>query len=388
MILRQNPQEPSPVDGVVDKGATPRKCHPLSLEQELQTLCFSPSVVAQAQAGFYTSSQIEMLKRQKIRVQEVISAETRLSSRSQLGASLTTIRTATPRPRYNSCPCTFKCCQCCRPFLIERCWTSFEAVLAGEVRPLSLTDITVLPIKSPMIACTLGRFGSITYTCTESSEIQHARSFFDSGPNLPAAETATPSTATSDTFSYTEFSYADEHERGNYDWLDEADNVRNDNEENFSIAYAKPHRALSTPEPTMRHTIRRASGSIGDCSVRYSVASSSSISLPTPSTARTSPMQFPDDNGKSDANSTRHFGRAADRADKVADLAHHYQDGATAPCHRASNAMAFLMSTNSSTESLVHLGDEVEVDGGIALTEEAIRTSTPDLATDARNVYA
>lgn len=368
------------------------------LKDDLLALGFSRSIITQVDAGVYTIDQIEKLMAQRQHLCEVI--ENTSPTPPITPAKQTSIREplSLPFPPKNEQklpwtykPCMAKFCQRCRPYMMDRCWTSFDAVFANEIRPLTITDTNILPIKSPSIARTLGDAGN-TFIDPDSPESEISR-FFASGPSQEITPT---SAATSDSFPYSECS-SSEDDSGNEEWEDEFDSAHCTNEDGNTLIYSLSRHAISTPDHFLQRTIRRVSGSIADSSPR-STSSGSSVSLPTPTTARTSPTQpnFIDEEGQEmskidkldeSPNSARSSTRSSVADEHEFNLAQCFResDKDATPAHtrpRLSNfgmVSVSEMSRSSSMDSLGYLGCEMEVDGGVALTEEAIRTHTPDL---------
>lgn len=403
------------VDRIMESIKIPSQTMARTLREELQAMGFSRSIIAQAEAGGYTPAQIKLLKSQKQHLLDIIAAEPPLTpipcGQQPYGptffqplvavveaakSSLTAGHREVPLASRNVTPmknspsklparsiCRFKCCARCRPYLIDRCFTSFDAVYEDELRPLSVTDTKILPIKSPMIARTIGLTGSRP-VCESVSDEDSPRSlpsintryFFDSGPNTPSHQT-TPTTATTATTSTSSFPYSDsssgsssEEDERKENWEDGFGSAHHTNGHDSSLIYARPSRTISTPDMGKgnQRTIRHVSGSVNkDSSPARLDSSRSSLSLPTPTTARTSPMprlNFEDNEAR-----TRHE-----------------RSGSTQTGSVISGLGLLLppsdMSRSSSSDSMnAHLGDEMEVDGGVALTEEAVRTHTPDIIT-------
>jgi len=158
--------------------------NPLDEMSELQDLRFSPSVISQYQAGSYTTAQMDIMKEQKRKVQSTIadtikatldecrpSTITRdgskkraaLSAQHSMGvphkrdfsAGSASTQTSKVSAVVNSIdqhsyltnlsraapPCDFRCCHRCRPFLQERLPYSLNAVLNDDASTPSLDDL-------------------------------------------------------------------------------------------------------------------------------------------------------------------------------------------------------------------------------------------------------
>lgn len=64
--------------------------------------------------------------------------------------------------------CTYKVCQTCRPNFQDRMYSSFEVVLYGEVPPLSDTDLRYLPVMDSAVALNFGIRQPATHASFES----------------------------------------------------------------------------------------------------------------------------------------------------------------------------------------------------------------------------
>ena len=368
-----------------DSNASTRPCQ--SLREELEELNFSPSIIAQAEAGVYTSIQIQTLKEQKTHLHNTIAAvpsrpsfnkllpdsQPQLTTPHQPFGNVSNTRHIAPPKVINPTPCAFKCCHRCRPYLVDRCWTSFDAVFNDELRPLTAADTMTLPVKSSWISRTLGQTDDrlSRSTCTQLS--LSPRSRFDPSLNNSSSEGTTCTTATSDSFPYSDSTSSDEDDCVGPVWEDTVETAHHTNDQGSTFIYAKPKRPVSTPDHSMMRTIRRVSGSISDSSPR-STASGSSISLPTPTTARTSPTRLSIDEEDLVSPKKHCIDAGLDKATPSRLLAQ------TSNIIDGLNSIKFDATRRSpSTDSMGYLGEDIDVEGGVALTEEAVRTHTPDL---------
>lgn len=341
-----NDYRPSPVDSVFSNISVPETGN---VQDDLRALGFSESILQQAEAGVYTPQQINILKKQKLNLAAVIAGSPPVSPKDT-----TTLPTkgsdflprwdnpiarknphpaaTTPTQTFRPEPCRFKTCHRCRPYLCDRSWASFEAVYLGEARPLTMVDRYTLPIKDARIARTLGLQRPATPT-----------------HNFPYTET-TPTSATSNsTMDSSDYSS---------DWEDEFDSQHHTDTTGTTFIYSQ-HRRAYTP------TLRRVSRSISDTPSLSSASTNSLRTLATSSTARTSPLPLLDDEEEFDLSLAT--GRSKPRSEMPWSA------------YRPHNLDAVVLQ-KSSEESLV-VGAEMEVEGGVALTEEAVRTHTPDILT-------
>lgn len=400
----------SPVDSVMDCHPSPEKDAPRTLKDDLQFLGFSRSIIDQAEAGLYTPAQLEVLKNQKRHVHDLIAASSTpfslnnvflrmdpqnpsfqsqpmgprkplpLVSRRYLTHASDVSPPTSPK-QFPQWPCTFKCCHQCRSYLQDRCFTSFEAVFVGQVRPLNLSDTMMLPVKSAYTlrhlpdASEQARLYSGPGTCDNSTD--PSRLVFNSGLRMPDMDDMTPTTASTDSFPYTEYSHDDDEDGSNQGaWEDEPTTAHHTNNQGSTFVYAKARAMASTPELSIHRPLRHVSGSIGDQSP-HSLSSGSSISLPTPTTARTSPTFLDADAEHDDAGLVL----GTPKLKTAASLSYNTHNIPTVGmvCSKSRyNSGGDRSFSRQSTESV---GSEVEVEGGVALKEEAVGTQTPDLVT-------
>ncbi|GAB7357194.1 hypothetical protein MBLNU459_g8180t1 [Dothideomycetes sp. NU459] len=362
-----NDSKPSPVDSVF---ANVRAAEKRNVQSSLRTLGFSQSILEQAEAGVYTPEQIEVLKKQKLKVQAVIAAE---QSTPPTGSAATPThvsfadpprshdspstrenfdsdKTAPPqtsRPK----PCHFKACHRCRPFLCDRSWSSFEAVYNGEVRPLTLTDRFNLPVKDASVVRTIGLCSNPGSPARGVNDAQlHRRS---SRHKLPSSEDSPVSVTSSSSMISDEDS----------DWENEFDAQHYSNGNGTTFVYsAGPTESKRTPTKSVpgygKPTLRHVSGSVSD-GISLSTASDTPR---TTTTARTSPMPNEEEFDLS----------LVERPTSGYSVYTAYH---AAP----SNNLAHVVHQKPSSASLV---SGMEVEGGVALTEEAVRTHTPDILTN------
>ncbi|KAI5205127.1 hypothetical protein E4T39_03165 [Aureobasidium subglaciale] len=315
--------------------------HPVSpAGEELRQLGLSESIIREFEAGGYTNEQVQILVNQKQHLQYVLEKVTRS------GAS-------------DDMRCDFKVCQHCGPMRKERCWTSFEAVFEDEVRPIDKFEAKQeLPVKDVRIVKRLGlrpptQFNPMHVWTT---------------PPYPSPKDSGSSDYTSDGFS----TDADHDPESCGDAISI---TSQDCEENLSHAGGdmpfvtiRDPRQAHKPRPTIRlvpssgHGYgRRASPAISnyDDSPSHSQTTASSISLPTiPTTSSYTILPGCEQNVKEL--------RAQYSLKAMTDP--EYYSGH--PCEVA---------TSVSSES--SFGSEVAVEGGFALTEEAMSSHTPDLFT-------
>ncbi|KAF2225866.1 hypothetical protein BDZ85DRAFT_307866 [Elsinoe ampelina] len=142
--------------------------------KEMSALGISPSVLAQYDAGLYTSDQVQKIKDQKrylhqVLVHEINSEINRASLFQYAAESIQRSPSGAVRPsedtqdQYYRQPaptmrrlgqpdtvsmaiCRFKCCHRCRPFYRDRVYTSFEEVMNGETAAIAERDAGELQV--------------------------------------------------------------------------------------------------------------------------------------------------------------------------------------------------------------------------------------------------
>ena len=264
--------------------------------------------------------------------------------------------------------CSFQVCHPCRPFFKDRIYASFESVLSGQTPAVTEGEMLRLPMLNPSIVRNLG------LRPTQQRLLTH----FDSQGSVDIAtqqaggheEDLSDWTATSATTSEADSEYSQvypcpgpgkcevwsaytgcAYDRDGFD-----DGLRALNH-GFG---PEPNLLRMTPENSLSQMRRKMSDDMetpGRCS-----STTSSTSLPTPTTIPFAPLT-PTDLYFDDALSMR-FGSACKAATVCGGTANKQRRG----------RLAYKNSSSS-------LGSEVDVEGGVAFTEEAVGTGTPDIIT-------
>jgi len=357
----------------------------LDERSELIALGISSTVISQYDAGVYTSDQIQKIKEQKRHVQKIISDalmppkprrpewtivrndskkcvslseqhsmavahKSDLANTEAGDISLVTIdraRDASKRTSVNSIaasinqvpPCRFKCCHACRSFLRERLPMSIDAVLANEISPFSTDEADHLHIIDASIARTFHVESSPLLklrTMDSRDEMNHGfRPLCDDSQLLSASSTS--SSSTSLTHLSTDEQLSDEELEGE------------------DIA-TRLHRLMTgsnsrcvTRQFDQARPLRRVSTSIG-CSSPTSTCSTLSTAS-HPATPKNNELLH---------------------AEQYRAGTHNHEHG--------HGGYDLSPKCNISTLSF---GSEIEVDGGVALTEEAVVEHMPDIMTQA-----
>lgn len=164
-------------------GPAPEKS---DLRQELEAIGMSESVIQTAEKGDYTPEQLEKLKNQKKQVNQTVEVATREAERKDVIARLASMARAPFDGAFSSLPfkdmvrrfddgaramvelkrvltdrqngamCGFRACQTCRPYFSDRCFIDLDAVLKGDFPPMTQADLDSLPLRSSLLARTIG----------------------------------------------------------------------------------------------------------------------------------------------------------------------------------------------------------------------------------------
>lgn len=158
-----------------------------SLRQELEAIGLNESIILTAENGHYTDEQLEKLKELKLELNDIISMTEEVGQANDFVSKLAAMAKLpyTIDGTYNSVPakvratlpenngqspttrrrltvpqklleCVFRACHTCRPYYRDRLYISFEGVLNAEFPPMTRYDIEQLPIKSARTMRTIG----------------------------------------------------------------------------------------------------------------------------------------------------------------------------------------------------------------------------------------
>lgn len=337
-----------------------------------KSLGMSASIIRQMRAGEYCYEQMETLLAQRRRVKEVIrQAEGTIPAAGlgiapavqQVAPSLLPMTPAgtpynsasnSPKKSPKKSKCNFQVCHACRPCIQDRLPMSVESVLYNEIPPVTEAEMAKLPVLNSNIMRNIGLLESPP----ESTMLHSQQEDVIRPPEGNVSEESTPTTATSSWSVSTEDLVADgdptpcpgtaDHRFAPEDGADHPDR----------------------PSPSYRR-IHRMRGSVTN-TPSGSSSTGSSVSLPDALTAPLTPVTPSDPRfGFSFLGESR-FGKKAGRAATICgDMSDERKRG------REYHPFGiFGRDSNSS------FGSEVEVEGGLALTEEAVETGMPDIGTD------
>lgn len=364
-----------------------------------ESLGMSASVIKQMKEGHYSYDQTEKLLQQRRHVIEVIRKAETPSSRSSLSSSrrrdsirdasranstaevvissagmtnapavqpvagltlpmtpagtLANSTATTPatdaKTAAQKITCAFQVCHVCRPFFPDRLHSSFEAVFRNEVPPISHDEQLHLRVLNAEVIKNFGlrpsvpkpRLTILPKHEDDNDSLAHMNQgdgYDDEYDDESPGFTPTDSTTSNDSRFY----------RNNPDLMDEL-------------------RALSEIE--MARDRDRCRRSITTTTPGRTSSAGSSVSLPepkieplTPTTPAVSPFGIDLENRLSKV------GKAATVCGVLSSDGQYREE--------------FAGSSIKAKDSNSSLGDEVEVDGGVALKEEAVEQGVPDIVTD------
>jgi hypothetical protein len=401
-----------------------------TLREELEKIGLSESAIKNAEQGGYTLEQLEKLKAQKLHLKAVIALQeaaeglSERCSESEAGPSNTDgahqsvlnkkQQVAEDSLQYEDLKfCRFHACHTCRPYFKDRIYTSFESVLSQQFVPFDASD---LPVSDARIMRNIGlRIPPMPtpiqpapfYTAETTAEAAIIESDQASDDMSVVTTQSSTDTATHARLGRRRFyklgrrsstSLRRAFSNSNVPW-------RKSLKRTFQRLFRSKAGAFKSSEDASSLALDRESSSEG-----------SNITLPLPRTGthrdiRGQPSDF-DLGPLKRIQSTRRnaiakeFGheeqeeRKANgkgKGDALPKLRHIIDSIAVAgegsgsgsatpsPTNRASGRSTdYSESSRSSVYSTVSVplseaGSEVEVEGGVALTEEAVETHTPDM---------
>ena len=278
--------------------------------------------------------------------------------------------------------CRSKICHTCRPFFQDRVCMNLESVLKGEQPAITEDEITHLPFLDPAVVRKLGLRMSPEPRRQYDRQSVDITDSYDGGAGneSPSSDDWTPTSKSS-----SEYDEDNEHSGDPYPCPGAGvcplysrqsgcayDYGFDDGMRAVSHGYMTEHEWRSqideqlTPERSNYH-LRRMKDSVSDTPGGTS-STASSISLPTPTTL---PLRPIDDLQEAfDEGLAMRFGSKTGKAATICGV----MTDSSARSRRYGQRMTGKDSNSS-------LGSEIEVEGGVALTEEAVETGVPDIIT-------
>jgi hypothetical protein len=396
-----------------------------------QSLKMSPSVIKQIRDGLYTFDEVEKLVAQKehligtVKRMESIAAESMPASQhsnvfqscssiiASLGATaapekqqtsptqteqtstkkVSPVTTASKQLQMKVDRCNYMVCHACRPFLTERIHVNIGSVVHGAQPPITEHEAETLRVLDPEIVRGFGTRQAPSEATSSPRRFERSESLdittMHAGDGLYEDETPLEWTTSSNSSSMYDYDPEEKcrsldphpcpgpgvcpvYSRNSgcaYDSQDFDDGQRA-HAHGFSMQHSgrsagnNSHMTPDRSRGRLRRVESSASGTPGGTS-----SSASSISLPTPTTFPLTP----------DTPATHHFEDIMiGKPGKAATVC-----GVLRPGMNFSHARLSVASNMSGGESHESFGSEVEVDGGVALTEEAVETGLPDIITSA-----
>ncbi|KAF2161359.1 hypothetical protein M409DRAFT_28094 [Zasmidium cellare ATCC 36951] len=271
---------------------------------------------------------------------------------------------STPRFKYN---CTFQVCHACRPFFLDRMYISFESAFNGEgpsappqeCQGLRVADARIIskigqhavprPLPLPNIARPQPSMDIVTQSTSEVdddisvdwSDSEHPSERLDSSELYPCPGPGQCPVWSRHSGCAYDVGFDDGRRAMNHGYFQEMDIDR------------------LTPENS-HSQLRHMTGSLTNTPIGTS-STASSLSLPTPTASNLAPLLPSDDLLSVTPQKQGKSGKAKSVCGEF----------------DAYDRKVGLRGRPSSSS----LGSEVEVEGGVALTEEAVESGTPDIIT-------
>lgn len=296
------------------------------------------------------------------------------------------------QPPMKTETCNYMVCHTCRPFLQDRLYINIGSVLDGSQPPITEAEVMTLPMMQPRIVRNFGlrqpapdaRLSPIRLQRSQSIDISliqrgDSNNEFDTPLDWTTCSTSSSSyeddlgeLRAPDPFPCPGAGVCPVYSRNSgcaYDTQDFDDGQR-------ALAHGFTADAMPTSEHTTPHRpllrLHRVGRSISGSPGRSS-SSASSISLPTPTTIPLTPgastnLAFEDELVSKFPKQKP--GRAATIC------------GVLSPSMDFSNARLSVGSALTGKDSDDSFGSEIEVEGGVALTEEAVGSGLPDIRTE------
>lgn len=357
------------------------------LRAELEEIGLSESVIAAAEKGDYTTAQLEHLKNLKLKLnQDVANIAEACKTTYTVNKFADTDGASISAFTQESFQCDFRACHTCRPFFLLRAYTSFDAVFADELKPITPDETAALPTKSANIirgiefrppSRSLPPLPSyppspvFSYTIHECCGMPHDRAPSESSDAL--------------TFRTTQSD------------VDDINSARRHHRRFYSLGHRSSvelARDISRLPLFSRQGLKMAFQGIFRSS-RSSSSSGSNITLPMPRTGTIRQREDETPVGEFDMSALRRVQRHQELNELRYARYHHarYRAACDERTHRhmsdtqlrTRNDSDHGIESRSSSEFTVYscpsAGDEVEVEGGVALTEEAVEMHTPDILT-------
>ncbi|KAL6704297.1 hypothetical protein ACN47E_008361 [Coniothyrium glycines] len=393
---RQDCDEPTLRDQILEREHDSIEATKSNLRLELETIGLSESVILTAESGHYSPSQLDKLKELKLELRQTIVDTRQANQINDAVSRLAAIAKAPFDGTFNSMPvkemgCTFRACHSCRPYYRDRVYISFQAVLSADFIPLTRDDINFLPTKSAQTMSSIG--------ATIRSK----------GPGHPlppitlptqtslATSTDAPHTASTSNTDSSQLTF-----KTTQTDVDEISAQRRPRRRFYKMgrrSSGEIARDLTRLSSFLtRQGLKTAVQGIFRPG-RESSSSGSNITLPLPRTGTARALNESTSVREFDVGALRRVRRQKERNDLRNGTYIGGFEGLTAASHRRAELSSSHLGesdggaetgTSESSElsffSSASEGSEVEVDGGVALTEEALEMHTPDILSSSASV--
>lgn len=410
---RQDYSSPSLHNLLEDQQEIARPKSPL--RSELEEIGLSESVIRTAEHGHYSPMHLETLKAQKQDLKQIIEDTVQGSQINDMVARLaalsapsnndgtmnskakTAVSTSSlwdlmeDTDESQSAVCAFRACHTCRPYYRDRVYISFEAVVAADFPPVSKVEAQSLPTKSAQVIRSIdaSQHSSATHVAHKESPFptQTTITFADS-TNAPHTASTTASDSSELTFKTTQTD------------VDELRALRRPRRRFYNIGHRSSGeiaRDLSRIPPLLsRQGLKTAMQAIFHPG-RDSSSSGSMITLPVPRTGTVRDSSATRPVGDFDIGALRRVRRQKERNEiRNGTYTGGYEDVGSAAAtiksntahspHSSDGEGSYSSDSDFSVYSCISEGSDDEVEGGVAFTEEAIDSRTPDiLAVDVRD---
>ncbi|KAF2676458.1 hypothetical protein K458DRAFT_321916 [Lentithecium fluviatile CBS 122367] len=355
-----------------------------TLRQELEEVGLSESVIHTAEQGGYTEEQLEKLKILKEQLKQVIADTVQAQQINNAVAKLACYRkgpsnndgafNSSLTKEMSSPSCHYSACHTCRPYFKDRIFISFDAALTGECKPVTDLDAAFLPTKSLHIMRTIGLSQP---SCGSADGVSPSTLPTSTDYTLDSASTTSRSSAL--TFKTTQSD------------MDDLDETRRHRRRFYKMGHRSSgsiSRDLNRLPLFTRQGLKSAFQGLFRPS-RESSSSGSNITLPMPRTSFARSLDDIPAVGEFDMGALRRVRRQKERNDLRNGMHADEIEGVRVRLYgqtRHARSVEEDEGGSTSSEYTVYScgseGSEVEVDGGVALTEEAVETHTPDIISD------
>ncbi|KAL1596381.1 hypothetical protein SLS60_009027 [Paraconiothyrium brasiliense] len=363
-----------------------------ALRREMEHIGLSESVIVTAEQGLYTPQQLERLKVKKAELNGVIAGAHQAARIRDaiVHVSVDALEPPNNDGALNSLPqvveasstCQVIACHACRPYYKDRIPMSFDAVFKNEIRPLEPAEANFLPVRSAQIMKNISCRQVPSPLCISPDENKPSTLLVS--PGFSDDSPSTPSQTSVYTYKTTQSE------------IDTLNTTRRHRRRFYKMGRRSSidiGRDLSRELPLFsRQGLKEAFKGVFRATVRDSSSSGSNITLPMPHTAAARDSGDASAMGEFDMGALRRVKRQKDRFD----LTQEHKYGHRAREHNHPNYVLKRQCSSSgesdrssslhSLYSCVSEGSEVEVEGGVALTEEAVETLTPDIINDPESI--